>query len=368
MIIENFFEKIKTGIRSLQEGGKENEIVIIWGVAFFLLVVLATASLFLGGKRTVPASKQIELNSTDISSGGTPSSLVSIGSAALFNVNDSPRKLPVYNIIDKNYEPKIEAFLVKNNVTGFKKHANDHKIVWEKGTEVISLDLDRDRIFFNFDHGVQLNAMESKIDEEGGATSYFYEVIRQYFDEELVYADAIVTSESTNTYRVDANRMIDKYKLYWETFDGKVDYMVFNKRGDLLEGRLALVNIDEGNTKSYPISDPNQLPTTINTEEQPRAVFYGNKEFVSGEKYDWSNYDYLNSKPNQGEDIFPNPDICKATDIELVYYYTDDSFGKVTPTYKINCVGSVTFKGGIYEVPGIIFASAIDLKYVKRVE
>lgn len=187
--------------------------------------------------------------------------------------------------------------------------------------------------------------------------------MQNYFNTSFSYINVSAQNESGNL-RITANRDIAGYPLEIAGHFDYSDYIVVDKNGDLIRGKIYLFQYDERKPITLEVLTALQLESVIGRPEYPKEINEFNPigyepEFTYKEGHGGDG-SYIGAY----DDKSPTIESCEADNMYLVYYYMNNQYDKLTPMYHVDCMGEKVIEGVAYSVPMLIYASAIDPEYV----
>lgn len=253
----------------------------------------------------------------------------------------------------ENYETYIIAQTIKLDIirslalnNGFKQKISDENTyyLWERGKDLISYDVLANKIVIS---GINILILEDVND------NIFSDIAKKYFNEDWKY------------------EIFEKNEL-----SGRIEYLAYRKltNGSYVESRenkneTDRIVIEGGRITSATLTLTNYYPT----EEHVPLI---NKETLDGyinqqqyPKEILPSYDTLNSMMEMGykegyDEIAKTLNNCLVEKITVVYYYKNLDQGVLAPVYKALSMCDVVYKKKTYQVPAVIYISAIDPNYI----
>ncbi|MBD3329318.1 hypothetical protein GF357_02380 [Candidatus Dojkabacteria bacterium] len=363
-------------MRNLKDYIKRNELVLVWGVAFVLLIILLVVALIFQSDPGDEVSPVVRDNSVNQAFNKT-SGYIDSDSEQLVVRTDSQitekitkmNSAGVYEIKNVDFEGIVENFIESNKISGWEKQGGQSVTVWNNPKEFnsyLSLVKPVYKLNLNFETPLQLSKVPTAIVTEETVKDHFSEVIAAYFGANWRYTNIQVENlEMGSLFKVIANRDINGKPLYCsESYNELYDYMIFNSSGDLLRGKITYLDAGVESQKQYQLLDPMELGDFVNVSAANRIVYSGRPQHISGDEYDWNQYPHFDY--DIGEDgPFPELTQCETNKAELGYMYLDSEIKKIYPIYAIHCSQQVTYQNGVYEIPAIVLVDAIDPAYIK---
>lgn len=284
-------------------------------------------------------------------------------------------ELPVYQIVKENHYNTVQNFMSDIGM-GFATKENYDDIVyyWKEGentsfyiTEYNSV---LDKVFFRFETAKSprsLNVSSVRQEELG---NFFQKFAQQYWGRDYKYQNFKVSFEGRN-YKIEANRLIGDIPLYISGINTYSDYLVVTSEGKIVEGEFHLFDYDAESGEVLDLVQPDLLASVISRDDYPKEFnqlqpigFDFSKYGAQEQEYDESGQFLGDLSITDYSEIIPEVKQCNASKVTLVYLFVNNNSQYITPTYRIDCMGEVIVDKEEYDVPVIIYTSAIDPEYV----
>lgn len=276
---------------------------------------------------------------------------------------------PVYNIEVENKFNTVRAFLTGIG-KGFMRLEEYEDVVYywrdypEDEVYIVEYNAITDRVYFRFESAVDVNVGDGRYLRTEDLENYFHQYVSTYWDASYRYTDFNISRQGTG-YRIEASRLIGSYPLQISGFEEFSDYIVIEDDGDLIEGQIYLVNIDLESAENVSLIEAATLGALINSDEYPKDFYQLAPDdldytLIFGQPYSPIDSSLGDPPPtvNQGE--IPELESCVAERVTLVYIYLSTHYERLTPAYRVNCVGQIEFRGESYRTEAILFTNAID--------
>jgi hypothetical protein len=367
--MRNSVNIIKSKLKNLK---KENIIFL----AIILVAILIGIILYLfttGGDDTPP---KLEPGSVDQSLPFQEGKTIEINPNDEGFVNEvNYDKLPVYELIADNHVDLVRTFLVESgNGTFRQENYSDIVYQWTANKSddfyAVEYSVAFDRVFFRFEEGFSPSKLGNQSYSKDSLAQYFTSFAQGYFNSEFEYTDFKVSTVGRD-FKIEANRSIDGVPLEVSGFQEFSDYLIVEENGEVSEGQFYLFEYDEKSGVELDLLSPLQLGSVISRDDYPREF---NQRAPVG--YDPSDFGYEEYPLDPGSSFAGDPPLsesleeiptvtsCTATGMKVVYFFTNTSTNKLAPVYKIDCHSKVMISDKEYDVPVVIYASAIDPEYV----
>jgi len=268
-----------------------------------------------------------------------------------------PKSLNVYPIVKVDQSIKIDTFLSAIGKSALKKKALGTALyIWSNEEEYVEYIPNLQTVYFKFTKpGItQMIANDGVIGK-----GYLDSLASNYLTTDFKYVNEKIT-KSGYQIRIEANRSIDNYPLYYNNDYTYADYIVVDEGGKVYEGKLSLIVFDSKDKSSVDIVSLVYLQSILDSDIYPKIVYQGI-------------YPQKNTTPGSslkgagdGIDILDHVNnttlasVSKAKNIQLGYLYVDSGYTQLIPTYRIEAEGEATSSGKKILVPITVFANAMD--------
>ncbi|MCB9790817.1 hypothetical protein H6764_02225 [Candidatus Nomurabacteria bacterium] len=275
-------------------------------------------------------------------------------------------KLSVYDIEEIDRTDVIAQFLSSIGKGLLQKEALGTDLVYWKDSpteDYYLVEYNRifDDVFFRFENPATPSKLGTSFVTRDTLPNFFTEFINEYFKNDFKFTNFNITTVSEG-YRVEANRVVNDIPLERPGSSKYSDYIIVQEDGDIVEGSVTLFTIDSSSaieTALVPVAD---LGSYLLRKDYPKDF---NQGFPIG--LDITNFGYNPYDENGDFNGDPPPDFeipeatsCTADAVNVVYLFNRLGFKKLTPVYRIDCTGEITFGGSQFKVPIVIYANAID--------
>ncbi len=343
-------EKIKKLIADLVEMYKGNKIGFLWlvsAVIIVLIFIFSIISLFFK-----PATPDALI---DIPLQNYPNQRITIQQSVISNFEFEEKELEVYSIVERNNADVVDRFLTKISKSLNRQNVSNIIILWTSATDFAQYDVSRDEMFFRFSEPLSLTEIPITIVTNENAKQYLDEFVSKYLQLEYEYTNVKLTKVDSN-FRIEANRSIEGYPLHVPGVDTYSDYLLVEPDGDIVEGRLRLINYTTDGVISIKPVHPTNLNRLISRTDYPKEV---NQDFPDGLEKEQSERD-APGDIDENALKFPKVTNTVGKELSIVYFFATTDYKKLVPVYYIKGEGEILFETKTYVVPMTVYVNALD--------
>lgn len=362
--MKNYLQKTQNSIKSLTQEQ------IIVGLTVTALVLIGLIYFASRGED----EPELEVGSIEQPLQYENNKQIELDEATIENINKDEEitSLPIYDFKKVNHSSLVQNFMVEIG-DGFvaRKNFDDIVYYWTPDADypeyVTEYNAIFDRVFFRFVEPRAVDKVTVSV-SSNDLGAFFSQFVNTYFSKDLEYGQFKISSVGRG-FRIEANRMIDGVPLQVQAAESYSDYLVIDSDGRIIEGSFYLFDYDEKSSVEVDLVDIATLGAVISRNDYPLMFQQGDPVGLNYEELGVEAYEYDPESGFQGDaydldEEIPQAESCTATRIEIVYLFVNINAEKLAPVYRIDCRGKVTIKEKQYDVPIIIYASAIDPQYV----
>ena len=279
----------------------------------------------------------------------------------LSNVPEDDSKYSVYAISPDGLLSKSSAFGRKIGLSELDSSTTTYLGMTDNGEGALQYNQHDSTFFFRSPDGYTPSAAVIQANSGSVFESVLASFIKDIFDLDISYTDVVVDNVDGRR-RISANISLDGMNIYTSSTFTNNEYIIVGVDGKVYEGKFTLLNVTE-DVGQAGLVDPAVLSNLISRGEYPKdiqrvPVTLG--DFPNSFDGDFGDYpgllmDSLELDPNAP---------CVSSNIELGYYYLNSEQEFLSPTYRIVCTTELLYEGTVYPQDVIIFANALDPKYV----
>lgn len=277
----------------------------------------------------------------------------------------------VFTVEQVNKIEQVREFINLINKQGLIFSADqglNYNWVSEQGVEnfeFIQYDANLQSLAFSLRIYPKLNQISSSLVAEREFEELFNSFAREYLKVDYTYSN-FKTIEAGEAYMITANRVVDGLTVYNNTATEYTEYLLVSKSNELLGGQFSFIEVND--PKEANILNTYALSQVISRADYPKQIHQ-----VSPENFDYSLYETVGGLPLEESDYgdgpstaytLETPNNCNAKEVKLGYLFQSSNQGTMSPTFRVLCSGVTSYKGQNFELDMIIFASAIDPKFV----
>lgn len=339
---------------------KEKQILILWIVAFVLLIVLIiiTALLPSASKTAKEPTISTSINSTD----QLGSTTVRFSDKYVASVNVD-KQLPVYKTQNKVLDQYIETFITNNALQLIKSTCDTKYCNWSGDKGFIEVDYSYSYVYFLFKTPVKAYTSIESLSTDN-YQEFYTTFVKDNFSLQFDY-NTVSFNRENDFFRMKLNRVVDKLPIYTNGYKDFTDYIVADSSGRVVEGQISIFEVLDSSKAMYPSVPSSQLAYLVNLSEYPRTVFWGAEATTIANGSSVSIPNSEGSSGVVGQTInTERPTLCDTDSVSINYYYGNSLKSDLVPIYKIHCSGKVDVDGTEVDIPGIVFLSAIDQQYI----
>lgn len=278
-------------------------------------------------------------------------------------------KVRLLTLLASDDNQDITSMLSKLGVTGWSmQNFSDVYYMWSNkalGEEYFAdYDNKNEKLFFRFPDPIDLDLIEAPPQFTPTSGSIFLkQYMFSYLGRDVDFTNVQIEREG-NFIRINANRSIDGIPVHVPTLNNFTDSILITENGELVEGDIRLFDFGEEQFASELI-EPEVLARVITRDDYPKNI---TQRMPLGWDYSMSDLeDVLYQDGIENDAPFIPEDYaldivkdCTVVDSELVYYFVRSNEPYLSPSYRFLCMGEIEIEDKPYDVPLIIFASALD--------
>jgi len=268
---------------------------------------------------------------------------------------DIPKQMKIYSLEDINLSSNIDSFLITIGKGNLSKTSIDGNLyIWSGEGDYVEYIKNNQSLFFKF-----TKPANTRMVSTDGITGkgYLSVLFNDYLGYKYEYINENIT-KSGYLNRIESNRSIDGYPLFFNSFQSYSDTVSVDSSGKLYEGTLLLAQIDTKRSQDVEIVTLDYLQAAIKYTQYPKTLYYG---FYPPKSTSTSTKQL---KEGIGlVELADSIDIDKnsiGNKIKLGYIYQDNSYNQLVPTYRIEAEGTATLNKEDLKLPLIILTNAID--------
>lgn len=341
---------------NIKDAIKSNQIVIIWVVAFVLLIVLVILTAVLNVGKPKTPEKVISVNILSQQTGSN-SVEYSIPYTVTNKIVVDP-ELPVYETSKKDLMDKIDAFIQLHKLKLTKTTCDKNFCNWTGADGTIEQDYRNALVYFDFKKKVSNLISSDNVNSDKAS-----EAMKEFamlFGISNTYKNSNFNKEG-DAFRVEVSREIDGKKVYMVGYKEYTDYIVVDLSGGVQEARLTAFEIHQSTKDLFSSLLPSQIGTLVNTDGYQRAVYWGSVSGLLEDLNEKVSAEVKNTESiaDYSEKLVPTG--CTVKSGEVIMYYSGKDNIYVVPMYKFQCEGKIEYNDKEYIVPGTLFTPAIQL-------
>ena len=287
---------------------------------------------------------------------------VDIPEKTVENFELEDERLKIYDIDMQNRHELVDNFLVDIGVSGMQKTEVDEKYYqWKKGEDIVQYDQYTETLYFKFEESVTPLGLSQGFVGEEELNEYFEGFVQTYINKSFSYDNFDIEKER-GQFRIMARRLVEGgYPLEISGYDSYTDYLIIEDDGDIKEGRLLLVTYSDYKAVRLNVVTPDSIETYTNSDLYPKEVNQGFAELISGRRKSRSS---VSGHFTEYEIEFPKVKDIEIKEIEIVYFFASTYYAKLIPAYKLTGESNVSYEGGEFLVPVVIYSNAMDPNFV----
>ncbi len=272
-----------------------------------------------------------------------------------------PEALPVYKLIERNYSSTVDTFLNQLNKGGMTKSSVQGRLyTWIRGEEYVEYIPNLQTLYFNFTDAADTGINTRVINAESGR-QYLEEFYQKFFSRDYDFTD-VSAVQTGNRIRIQASRVVNELPLNLSTYEGYTDYVVIDTNGNLIEGKLLVVEYEMSNPDVIKLVHISNLQRAMNSLDYPKTVVQGYNPIIgelSDEEPHTDEEGETHGDVTEESSSFPIATSSNTESAKLVYLFTDSGAIHLSPVYKLEGEGSVVFKGQSITIPVIVYTNAL---------
>lgn len=284
-------------------------------------------------------------------------------------------ELPIYDFRQVDHSNLVQSFL-QDVGKGFTPKEEYDQIVyyWRENQEetfyVTEYNSILDKVFFRFKESVTPKKVGISNVSQDQLEQFFLKFAKTYWGSEMEYTNFKITPEG-RSFRIEANRLIGEIPLMTSGFLDYSDYLVVENDGQVTEGLFHIFEYDKSSEVTLDLISTEDLSQVISRDDYPKE--FNQRAPIGLDPSDLGYEQYENDPESEflGDaalsdalDKIPEVESCNASRVSLAYFFLNINADKLSPVYRIDCVGKVIVNKKEYDVPVVIYASAIDPEFV----